>query len=168
MNDKKAFEQLFRDNYARLYQFANRMVNDPEACRDIVSEAFAQAYPKMDAMEDSRRLAFLYTLVRNKCVDHVRHEVAQQKYASLMERAYAEDPDELSAIISEQDELLKQAGEVMQEMTPKTRLILERCYLQRKKYREVAEELGISNSAVRKHIVAALKKLRERMAKKSE
>ena len=168
LKDKENFERLFRNNYTRLFLFANRMVNDSEACRDIVSDAFAQAYTKIHKIDENQQLAFLYTMVRNKCVDYVRHENARQKYINIIEKAYTEDPEELGAIIQEQDELLKQVREVMDEMTPKTRLILERCYLQRKKYHEVAEELGISISAVRKHIVAALKKLRDRMAKKSE
>ena len=45
--------------------------------------------------------------------------------------------------------------------------ILEECYIQRKKYQEVAEELNISVSAVRKHIVKALQVIREECAKKS-
>ena len=39
--------------------------------------------------------------------------------------------------------------------------------IQRKKYQEVAEELNISVSAVRKHIVKALQVIREECAKKS-
>lgn len=46
-------------------------------------------------------------------------------------------------------------------LTPQTRTILEACYFKGKKYADVAEELGISTSAVKKHIVQALKILRE-------
>ena len=46
-----------------------------------------------------------------------------------------------------------------------TRHILEECYLHEKKYKEVAAELNISISAVRKHIVKALKAIREEFAK---
>lgn len=47
-----------------------------------------------------------------------------------------------------------------------TRHILEECYVRRKKYQEVADELNISVSAVRKHIVKALSVLRKEFAKK--
>ena len=51
-------------------------------------------------------------------------------------------------------------------LTAHTRLILEECYVRRKKYQEVADELNISVSAVRKHIVKALSVLRKEFAKK--
>ena len=54
---------------------------------------------------------------------------------------------------------------VLDGMTPHTRHILEECYLHEKKYKEVAAELNISISAVRKHIVKALKAIREEFAK---
>ena len=40
-------------------------------------------------------------------------------------------------------------SKAMEKLTPHTRHILEECYIQRKKYQEVAEELNISVSAVR-------------------
>ena len=39
--------------------------------------------------------------------------------------------------------------------------ILEACYIQGKKYKEVAEEMKISISTVKKHMVRALKILRD-------
>lgn len=46
-------------------------------------------------------------------------------------------------------------------LTPQTRHILEACYFQDKRYADVAEELDISTSTVKKHIVQALKVLRK-------
>lgn len=167
--ERKTFEQIFRTHYEQLYLFATHIINDPEECRDIVSDAFADTFRKHPDIAPDKYLAFLYRLVRNKCIDHIRREIVRQKFLSLYEQAYALHEDaQVANVLEEKERQLAIVQEVMQEMTPKTRLILERCMLQRKKYREVAEELGISVSAVRKHIVAALKLLRSRMAKKSE
>lgn len=169
MESEKAFEQLFRTRYGQLYVFASQLVNDHEVCRDIVSEAFADAYHKLPAIAPEKQLSFLYNLVRNKCIDYIRHETVREKYVSLYEKSYALIDDEhVAEALLEKEHQLETVKEIMQEMTPKTRLILERCLLQRKKYREVAEELGVSVSAIRKHIVTGLKLLRRRMAKKSE
>jgi RNA polymerase sigma-70 factor (ECF subfamily) len=65
----------------------------------------------------------------------------------------------------EQDERMMKIQKVLDGMTPHTRHILEECYLHEKKYKEVAAELNISISAVRKHIVKALKAIREEFAK---
>ena len=50
---------------------------------------------------------------------------------------------------------------MMSHLRPPTDKILELCYLQQKKYAEVAEMLGISTSSVKKHIIKALRTLRE-------
>jgi RNA polymerase sigma-70 factor (ECF subfamily) len=47
------------------------------------------------------------------------------------------------------------------ELTPQTRTVLRMCYDEKRKYKEVASELGISVQAVNKHISQALRKLRE-------
>ena len=56
--------------------------------------------------------------------------------------------------------------ELMRTMHPTTRYVLEACYLDRKKYKEVAGELGISMSMVKKHLSKALRLIRERLLKK--
>ena len=50
----------------------------------------------------------------------------------------------------------------LDELTPRTRQILKLCYVERKKYREVAVELQISESAVKKHIMQALSYMRQK------
>lgn len=54
----------------------------------------------------------------------------------------------------------------MSNLKPSTRQILEACYIDKKKYREVAEEMNMSTSAVKKNLTKALNLLREKIAKK--
>lgn len=65
-----------------------------------------------------------------------------------------------------EDERLQDIMKVIDTLKPKTRLVLQECYINHKTYKDVAEELEISTSGVKKHIVAALKTIREEMAKK--
>jgi len=46
-------------------------------------------------------------------------------------------------------------------LKPPTSDILRACYVEEKKYKQVAEEMGISVSTVKKHIIKALKIVRE-------
>ena len=55
----------------------------------------------------------------------------------------------------------------METLPPKTRHVLEECYFNNKKYKEVADSLEVSTNAVKKHIVKALGLLRERCRKYS-
>lgn len=42
-----------------------------------------------------------------------------------------------------------------------TRHVLEECYLNHKKYREVADDMNVCQETVKRHIIKALKLLRE-------
>ena len=106
----------------------------------------------------------MYALIRNKCVDYLRREMVKTKYADFYMAMY-DEADEGDGY-EEMEEQITQMYKMISEFSPKTRLVLEECYFHRKKYSEVAEELGISVSAVRKHIVNALKEFRKEIAKK--
>ena len=66
------------------------------------------------------------------------------------------------------DEKDKLVEEMFSHLSPPTDEILRMCYLKRMKYAEVAEQLGISPSTVKKHIMKALRILRELYKDKRE
>ena len=103
----------------------------------------------------------MYSLVRNKCVDYIRHETAKGRYADVYLHMFGNEEEE------ETDDETERQIEIMyhmlSEFTPQTARILELCYFQKKTYNEAAEELHISASAVKKHIVGALKAFRTRL-----
>ena len=56
---------------------------------------------------------------------------------------------------------------IINTLSPQTRRVLEECYIHKKNYKYVAEELNVSVSAVRKHLVIALTILRSEVAEKN-
>ena len=61
----------------------------------------------------------------------------------------------------EREERIRRIEALIEQLTDPTKSILKECYYENKKYQEVAEKWGISNSGVKKHIMKALKRLRE-------
>ena len=61
------------------------------------------------------------------------------------------------------EEKERMVDEMMRQLHPPTDEILRMCYLEQMKYSEVAEKMGISTSTVKKHIMKALRTLRERL-----
>lgn len=49
---------------------------------------------------------------------------------------------------------------LIENMPPTTRLVMEQCYLYKKKYKDVAEMTGLSESGVRKQIMKGLDTIR--------
>ena len=66
LDKKRYLEQLFRENYTRLYYYALSFLNDSELARDVVSNVFEAVWVGRDRLEFSSSLVpFVYRLVRN-------------------------------------------------------------------------------------------------------
>jgi RNA polymerase sigma-70 factor (ECF subfamily) len=60
----------------------------------------------------------------------------------------------------ESEERIAAIMKLIDEMQEPTHTIMEQCYLYKKKYKEVAQMVGLTESGVRKHIMKGLDKIR--------
>ena len=155
------FDRIYDKYYPQLLYYAYGFVEDSEICRDIVSDVFGQAWENVDRLENATIGSFLYSCVRNKCIDYLRHDQAARQYAEYLQEAVE---DEEGMTPEEYEERMNNVKQIILELPPRTRFVLEQCYFNNKKYREVAEILDITSSAVKKHIMKALAILRERLS----
>ena len=152
---REKFERVYTENYLRLYYYALHIVNDEESAKDILNDVFVALWKNIETFQEENVNAYLMTSVRNRSVDFLRHHVLQHQYSEeylhTAEQFYADYSDEKDKLVEE----------MMSQLSPPTDQILEMCYLKGMKYAEVAEALGISPNTVKKHIMKALKTLRE-------
>lgn len=163
-NSKKDidFEQVFKENYSRLYCHALSFFNDSEVARDMVHDAFEILWSRYDQLELSTPITpLLYTLVRNNCMNYLRRSKSRERFVAdalwTMEEAM-EDED------SEREELMFQLRESIELLPEQVKAVFKMCFLDGKKYREVADELGISINTVKAHVKKALRLLREKFS----
>ena len=159
MRDDLNFDDLFRLYYDSLFRFARQFINDDEDCHDIVSNAYEDVWRNFSHIEEKTVKAYLYTTVRNRTIDYLRRQQKRQQYISyathMMEQTIS------SEHIAEREDNLRIIKQVLDEIGHPTSDILTACYIDGKKYVEVAEEMQISIASVKKHMVKALKKVRE-------
>ena len=157
-NYKYGFEQLYKANYARLYYYAFQFISDAETCKDIVNDVFEKTWNLYESLQQETITAYLYANVRNKCIDHLRHSLVKEQYADFYKAVTQEEADN---DFSEREERIARIEKVIEELTDPTKTILKECYYENKKYQEVADEFGISTNGVKKHIMKALRLIRE-------
>lgn len=165
MEDKADFNFLFKEYYPQLYYYAFHLINDIEVSKDIASDAFEFIWVNYSKIDKATAKSYLYVFVRNKCIDFLRHQNVHEQYVQIymkLTEAHVETE------YKEYDERMLRIQKAMSTLTAHTRHILEECYMRRKKYQEVADELNISVSAVRKHIVKALAVIRSEFEKKNK
>lgn len=154
---RKTFDRIFTENYSRLYIYALHITGNSEVSRDIVSDVFVGLWKNISSLELNKLNAYLMASTRNRCIDHLRHTILSSQYTEEYIHCYSE----LYIDYSEEQERDELVERLLSQLPSQTRRILELCYLQQKKYAEVAEELNISPDTVKKHIMKALKLLKE-------
>ena len=101
--------------------------------------------------------------VRRKCIDFLRSNVVASKYAKCYIRSVDEAYVQDSVHYNQQLQI-----EAMMKLLPEpTRTILYKCYVEHLKYDGVAKLLGIHHDTEKRHIMKALKMLRDKYAGKS-
>lgn len=158
---EKQFKALFEKYYTKLYYSSLAIVRDEDDARDIVNDVFAHIWEKHDSFEDTVNSMYLYTLIRHRSLDHLKKKKVRDNYANN----YIKNNDEGFLYDDEEEERIRQIQKVIDKMPEKTKYVLDQCYMEGKRYMEVASDIGISRDGVRKHIVKALRLLREAFSK---
>ena len=159
MDNKAEFDEIFRLYYSQLYFFARQHIDDANECDDIVSSAYEDAWRHFAQIERKAAKTWLFVNVKNKCLDWLRHQERHRNcvelYVRLSEKTTG-DADPLEA-----EDRMRIIDRTINSLPKTTRDIFVRCYVDGMKYREVAEEMQISTETVKKHIVRALRMLKE-------
>ena len=138
-----AFQELFQENYSRLFYASFYLINNESEARDIVHDYFADLWEDYSPGTQSYTKAYLLNGVRRKSLDYLKHQTVKNKYAKL----YLALHDEVSTEFDEEEDRMIKVEQVMAEMPARTRFIFDQCYFENKKYEEVAEILGLSRDA---------------------
>lgn len=161
MREAGDFEKFFKNNYAKAYFLALSIVRDEEVSRDVVGDSFEFVLKHYSYNHPDNMTGYLLATVKNSCYDYFRKKAVRDRYAQLCLLV----ADEATVNNDDHDERMEKVMAAMEELTPRTRQIMTACYVDRKKYHEVATELNISESAVKKHIMQALKFFRTKFVK---
>ena len=73
--NKQAFKKLFDDYYPILCVFASHYIEDKEVCKDIAQDVLLAYWERKEDFDNILKVkSFLYTVTRNKCLNHLKHE----------------------------------------------------------------------------------------------
>jgi RNA polymerase sigma-70 factor, ECF subfamily len=161
--DITAFEMLFRTYYQPLCNYAYTFLQDKEDAEEIVQSTFLLVWEKKDtlAIRTSVR-PYLYAMVRNACLNVLKHEKIKQKFASE-EVAYADRSHDSVTHMIATNELEYRIKVAMEELPEQCRMVFKLSRFEELKYSEIAEQLNISIKTVENHMGKALKIMRDQL-----
>lgn len=165
-DDEKMFEFLFKAYYPRLTAFAKKFIVDKVEVDDIIQDVFLKVWEKRKEVDEDTFQSYLFTLVRNACINHVKHKKIAHNYRidieintkaeGLYYADFFSDPLHQTIFNEVQNEIEK----VIQNLPKQTQNVFRLSRFEGLKNAEIADKLKISIRTVEKHNTKALQKLK--------
>ena len=153
---KQEFERLFKDSYPHMYRLAFLMVENADDAKDAVHQVFAQIWRNKPKIANDSICGYLLAATRNQCLHLLRSRQLQRQLEEELQQEITASENE------EREELLQHLRQVIDNnLTEQDRRVLSLHYDDEMTYAETATLLGISASAVNKHITRSLAKIRQ-------
>ncbi len=165
---EKAFKKVFAIYYPRLEKYAGYFIANPQEAEDIVQDVFVQVLENHETIKtDSNFDSYLFTLVRNRCLNVLKKQMAEKNYIDkiqinseeLYNISFGMDEDFLSM-----EKLLhEQLEKIIEEMPERCQSAFCLKWKEGKKIREIADIMGISTTMVDKHLAKGMEMVRQKM-----
>lgn len=159
--DSAQYKNVFDLHYEALYGYACSILKEETYLDDILQNIFIKLWQARDSIKAETVKAYLYTSVRNECLNYLKHKGVQSNYARA---TMAMAGDSVHNIDAEGKELQEKIQLLTSQLPEKCAEVF---YMSRQlglSYREVAEALGISVKTVENQVSKALKFLRHGLA----
>lgn len=140
--------QIYADNRHILVRFAIRLTGCGSYAEDIVQDAFFRlpSAPKITSSAKAQ-LSYIFQIVRNLSVDHHRKQTLIKKH--LSSKDIDADIDNISPETTYRDvQTLNQIDVALADLPDRTRYAFERHRIHGVAQKEIAKELGVSNTLV--------------------
>ena len=176
--NRAAFEQLVHRYDRDVLRLALNLMKRTEDARDVYQEAFLKVYRNLHRFRfECSFYTWLYRIVTNVCLDHIRRRqarpedqapelrAAQQEDAStdFFERQREQRPtlDPERRLLGQ--EIKKRLASAMERLSPRERIVFEMKHYQGLKLRAIGDALGTSEETVKNSLFRATRKLRNEL-----
>ena len=156
--DQDAFEELVRAYDRGVLRLAMNLLRSPEDARDVYQEAFLRVYKNLHSFRfDCSFHTWLYRIVTNLCLDHLRRRKVRREEPTEVETA--DGPLDRAGNIAEErgdsdpersllnKELNNRIQSVLGGLTPRERMVFELRHYQGLRLKAIGEALGTSEEA---------------------
>lgn len=156
--DDLALKLIYKKYWNQLFSSAYNMLQDQQACEDIIQELFINLWSKREQIEIKVSLkSYLYASCRYEVYRQVRNSTVREYiYENMHERLHT--PSEYGNI--EHRELLSQINSIVNNLSEKCKVVYKLSREEQLSHKEIASKLDISPKTVENHLNKALRQLR--------
>ncbi|MGH9745559.1 MAG: RNA polymerase sigma factor [Candidatus Acidiferrales bacterium] len=161
--DRSRFAELYELHFERVYAFIGRRVQSRAEVQDLTSEVFRKALEGLERFEwrGVPFAAWLYRIASNAISDHRRRSARETDTPDLEDKPA---PKMASMVEVESRASLYR---LVRDLPADQRRVIEMRFAEEKGIREIAQELGRTEGAVKQLHFRAIQNLRERMGERN-
>lgn len=159
--DRIAFRELYNRYVKQLHFFILRTSKSPALAEDIVHDVFLKIWENRSQIRtDHAFKSYVFTIARNQLLNLLKR-VKNESYIldEIMKHTVpAVNTTELQLNFNESNSIIQEA---IDKLPPQSKAIFNRCKIEGKSYKQVAEEMGITEGTVNTQMVRALKSIKK-------
>jgi RNA polymerase sigma-70 factor (ECF subfamily) len=159
-DDHGAFSEIYNRYWAVLYRHALKMTKDEDLAKDVVQDVFVSLWDKANDLQlDVSLNAYLYASTRNKILNLFAKEKVKTNYVHTLEVQLKKGENITDHKLRERL-LNEKIEEGIAQLPKKMRQVFEMSRKENLSYKEIADELQLSDKTVKKQVSNAIKILR--------
>ncbi len=163
-SDTDALAMLAREFHPSLLRYFSRRVRDQAEIEDLVQEVFVRLVRRRDALDMDRVRGYIFQTASSVLIDWLRQPAVKraavhQQFDADTHGGCAIAPDRV--LQGRQD--LQRAMDIVARLPERTHTVFILCRFEGMTYSEIAQCIGVSVSAVEKHMRRAMLALIEQL-----
>ena len=160
----KAYEELYKQFHKRLYNYCCKLTHSETEAQGLVQEIFIAIWENREKLDENKSFSgFIFKIARNKCLNVLKHKLAQQVYRHYLYNS-SNDHNDLRAEIeyTELNNIITKSINALPERRKQIFLLSRNDNLT---YKEIATKLEISENIVDHEIRKALMRIKDDLGK---
>jgi RNA polymerase sigma-70 factor (family 1) len=158
--EESAFRLLFDRYHPFIYSFAHRMTASDPIAKDVVQDVMIKIWVNRQTLHTIDNLpAYINRMTRNQVLNGMKRKAHEESLIREL-HPYREghNPTEEAAIGKELEQLLHQA---IRQLPAQQQKVYRMSRIDGLKHEDIANELHISRETVKKHMMAALRSVKQ-------
>lgn len=158
--EERVYAKVFRDYSKVVRNFIFFKCGNEAQADDLTQDAFVKLWKNCAKVPLDKVKAFLFTVVKNDFFNQVEHKKVVLKYQQAKRDTVNKETPEF---VLREKEFQQELNDAINSLSEKQREVFLLNRIEKKKYREIAEMLGISQKAVEKRMHQAMLHLKSKI-----
>ena len=158
-DDVRAYNELFRRYDRKLCRLASRYIKDPMQAEELALDVLCNLWTRRAGINITADLSnYLFRTMRNVVINQLKKKLPQM--LGLEELKQADHLDRPADFRLREKETGQLYQETLDTLSPQRRKVFTLSREENFTYGEIADELGLSVTTVKQHMISALKTVR--------